>query len=64
MKLLFLSIFLCLAAGIANARRPDLPAPKVGDSAPKVSAKTLEEGTEIDLTKPERVTVLVFGSWT
>ncbi|MHC4340302.1 MAG: EF-hand domain-containing protein [Planctomycetota bacterium] len=39
-------------------------APKVGDEAPKVKAKSLTDGRYVDLSKPKRLTVLVFGSWT
>ncbi len=45
------------------ARRPD-NAPKVGAQAPDVSAKTLKEGRDVDLSKPQRTTVLIFGSYT
>ncbi len=39
------------------------PAPKPGDPAPAVSAKA-KDGTVVDLAKPKRITVLVFGSHT
>ena len=39
-------------------------APKVGDQAPVVSAKTLKGGEIVDLSSPEKITVLVFGSHT
>ena len=39
-------------------------APKVGAKAPKVSAKMIDLPQEIDLGKPKRTTVLIFGSWT
>jgi len=39
-------------------------APKVGDEAPKAKAKSLKDGRYVDLSKPKRLTVLVFGSWT
>ena len=39
-------------------------APKVGDQAPEVSAKTLKGGEVVDLSSPEKITVLVFGSHT
>jgi hypothetical protein len=39
-------------------------APKIGDPAPKVSAKAKTDGAMVDLSKPKRVTVLVFGSHT
>ena len=40
------------------------PAPKIGDPAPMVSAKAKSDGAVVDLSKPKRVTVLVFGSHT
>ncbi len=43
--------------------RPD-HAPKVGDDAPKVSAQIRGMTAKIDLAKPKRTTVLIFGSWT
>ena len=39
-------------------------APKVGDQAPEVSAKKLKGGEVVDLSSPEKITVLVFGSHT
>ena len=50
--------------GGGMARRGPDNAPKVGTDAPKVSAKTLKEGRAVDLSKPQRMTVLVFGSYT
>jgi Ca2+-binding EF-hand superfamily protein len=50
------------AAMSGRARKDD--APKLGDKAPKVKAKSLKEGRYVDLSKPKRTTVLVFGSWT
>lgn len=44
-------------------RGPD-KAPKVGDAIPKVSAKTPDGKKTVDLNKPKRHTVLVFGSYT
>ncbi len=40
------------------------PAPKLGAAAPKVSAQVRGLKAKIDLAKPKRVTVLIFGSWT
>jgi hypothetical protein len=39
-------------------------APEVGAAAPRVSAESAKDGRRVDLGKVERVTVLVFGSWT
>ena len=39
-------------------------APKVGDVAPKVTAKSTADGRDVDLSNVKRTTVLVFGSWT
>ncbi len=39
-------------------------APKVGAKAPKVSAKMIDLPLQVDLGKPKRTTVLIFGSWT
>ena len=49
--------------GKGGKGRPD-NAPKVGDLAPKVSAVTVKDGEAVDLSKPEKITVLVFGSHT
>lgn len=40
------------------------PAPSVGSNAPKVKAKALKSGREVDLSAPRRPTVLIFGSHT
>ena len=50
------------AAMSGRALRDD--APKVGEAAPKVRARSLKDGRHVDLSKPKRLTVLVFGSWT
>ncbi|MEE8104900.1 MAG: EF-hand domain-containing protein [Planctomycetota bacterium] len=47
----------------ADRRGPDR-APKEGTDAPKVSAAAFKGGAKIDLAKPKRTTVLVFGSYT
>ncbi|MHC4959986.1 MAG: EF-hand domain-containing protein [Planctomycetota bacterium] len=47
-----------------SGRKLHDPAPKVGDAAPKVSAVSLADKRKVDLSKPKRTTVLVFGSWT
>ncbi|MGJ8697406.1 MAG: hypothetical protein ACSHYF_13905 [Verrucomicrobiaceae bacterium] len=64
MKLLFVSLALILAhPAFAQRSRID-NAPKVGDPIPKVSAISLEGQKKIDLSKPEKITVLIFGSHT
>jgi hypothetical protein len=40
------------------------PAPAVGSQAPKVKGKHLSHRREVDLSAPERTTVLIFGSHT
>ncbi len=39
-------------------------APKVGSKAPAVSAQMIDLPLKVDLNKPKRTTVLIFGSWT
>lgn len=39
-------------------------APKVGTRAPAVSATMIDLPLKVDLSKPKRTTVLIFGSWT
>ena len=39
-------------------------APKVGTKIPEVKAISATDGRPVDLSKPSRTTVLVFGSWT
>ncbi|MEW6160585.1 MAG: EF-hand domain-containing protein [Verrucomicrobiota bacterium] len=39
-------------------------APAVGSKAPKVKAKTLRGDRTVNLAKPKRMTVLIFGSYT
>ncbi|MDB4265385.1 hypothetical protein N9891_01405 [bacterium] len=60
MKLFILSLLLVLPL---SAQRPD-NAPKAGDAIPKVSALTLKDQKKVDLSKPEKITVLIFGSHT
>jgi Ca2+-binding EF-hand superfamily protein len=50
------------AASTGRALRD--PAPKVGDAAPKVSAKSLVGMDTVDLAQMTRLTVLIFGSHT
>ena len=44
-------------------RGPD-NAPKTGDKVPQVSAKKLKGEETVNLGKPKRLTVLIFGSYT
>lgn len=62
MKFLFLLLALALPL-CAQRGRPD-NAPKVGDPIPNVSAVRVSDQKKIDLSKPEKVTVLIFGSHT
>lgn len=50
--------------GAARGRPPKDPAPAVGDPAPKVRAQQRDGGGWVDLSAPNRFTVLVFGSHT
>ena len=50
------------AAVSGRSMRDD--APKVGADVPKVKAVSAKDGRTVDLSKPKRLTVLVFGSWT
>jgi Ca2+-binding EF-hand superfamily protein len=52
------------ALAALSGRRYRDTAPKVGDAAPQVKAKSAQDGREVDLGRPKRLTVLVFGSWT
>lgn len=57
---------LFLSASVASAqlsRGPDL-APKLGAAIPSVSANTPDGKLTVDLAKPKRLTVLIFGSHT
>lgn len=61
----FLALFLTLSLPLfSQGRRGPDNAPKVGDAAPKVEAVKLEGKEKVDLSKPEKVTVLIFGSHT
>ena len=62
MKILFLSLLVALPLS-AQRRGPD-NAPKAGDPIPKVSAISLKDQKKVDLSKPEKITVLIFGSHT
>jgi len=51
----------------ASAPRPAAridTAPAAGSAAPAVKAARLDDGTLVDLAKPKRATVLIFGSHT
>ncbi|MHC4970861.1 MAG: EF-hand domain-containing protein [Planctomycetota bacterium] len=52
------------ALAALSGRRYRDTAPKVGDAAPRVKARHSGDGREVDLGRPARTTVLVFGSWT
>ena len=52
-----------LRAAVSGRRLRD-DAPKVGADVPKVKAVSAKDGRAVDLSKPRRTTVLVFGSWT
>lgn len=59
----FVLVFLgASASGQSRFSRPD-GAPEVGAEAPKVKATT-PDGKVVDLSKPSRIAVLVFGSHT
>jgi len=52
------------AIAALSGRRVRDTAPKVGDAVPQVKARHPRDGREVDLGRPARPTVLVFGSWT
>ena len=59
-------ILLCLALTLplsAQRNRVD-NAPQVGDPIPKTAAIKLSDQEGVDLSKPEKITVLIFGSHT
>ncbi|GHC44407.1 hypothetical protein [Roseibacillus persicicus] len=65
MKTPLLSLLLLLSLPLAaQSRRGTDIAPKVGDAIPKVEVVKLEGEGKVDLSKPEKVTVLIFGSHT
>ena len=63
MKFLILFLVLTLPVLAQGRRGPDI-APKVGEAIPEVKAVTFDGEGEVDLSKPEKVTVLIFGSHT
>ena len=62
MKILLITLLLALPLSAQRGRVDN--APKVGEAIPKVSALTLKDQKKIDLSKPEKLTVLIFGSHT
>lgn len=61
-KILLITLAVTLSAH-AQRNRVD-NAPKVGDAIPTVSAHTKEDFKKVDLSKPTKPTVLIFGSHT
>ena len=59
---LLLLLFATLCA-YGQRRGPD-QAPALGAAIPEVSARSPDGKTTVDFTKPERLTVLIFGSHT
>lgn len=59
-----LILFLFLVFPLSGQHRGADKAPKVGDTIPKVKAVSLKDQKKIDLSKPEKITVLIFGSHT
>ena len=53
-----------MRGGNSSDRRGPDRAPEQGADVPKVSAAAFKDGAKIDLAKPKRTTVLVFGSYT
>lgn len=51
-------------AGKAGKRRGEDKAPKVGTQAPDLGVRKRLDGKEINLSDPNRISVLVFGSHT
>lgn len=62
MKFVILSLMLALP--LSGQRRGPDHAPKVGEAIPKAAALTLKDQKKVDLSKPEKITVLIFGSHT
>ncbi len=61
---LFLAMSLVTFGQGRQGRRGPDNAPKVGEAIPEVKAVTFDGEGEVDLSKPEKVTVLIFGSHT
>ena len=65
MKTLLFLIALSLSVSAQRpGRRGGDSAPKPGEAIPEVSVVTLKDKKKVDLSKPEKVTVLIFGSHT
>ncbi len=64
MKLLLFTLALTVAQPVFAQRNRVDNAPKVGDAIPKISVVTLANSKKVDLSKPEKPTVLIFGSHT
>ena len=62
MKLLIFLFALTLPLSAQRNRIDN--APQVGDPIPKTSATTLSDQKKVDLSSPEKITVLIFGSHT
>ena len=62
MKRLFL--FFALTLSLSAQRNRVDNAPAVGDPIPRTSATKLTDQTKVDLSNPEKITVLIFGSHT
>lgn len=60
---LFLGSSLLLSAQQRRDRGPD-KAPKLGAAIPKVSATSPDGKSTIDFSKPQKLTILIFGSHT
>lgn len=64
MRLISLTLAIALTLPVAAQRKRVDNAPKVGEAIPKVSAVTMKDKKKVDLSKPDKVTVLIFGSHT
>jgi len=64
MRLIYLTLAIALTLPVAAQRKRMDNAPKVGDPMPKVSAVAMKDKKKVDLSKPDKVTVLIFGSHT
>ena len=62
MKLLLCVLALSLPLSAQRNRIDN--APKVGDPIPETVATTLADQKKVDLSNPEKITVLIFGSHT
>ncbi len=64
MRLLYITLALVLAQPVLAQRNRVDNAPKVGEPIPQVSAVAMKGHQKVDLSKPDKVTVLIFGSHT